>query len=197
MKTIAWDVDDVLNEMMFYWFEDCYKNEHNNIKQNFKDLVNNPPQDILGISNDEYLKSLDRFRISEKGRNLPPNQRVLAWFNEHGYKYRHVALTARPLKTVPILSEWVFRYYGDWIRTLSFIPSKRTGQNIPVYDSRKADFLTWFGKADLFIDDSTENVQESEKAGIKSLLYPRPWNNSCLTVNQFFKKASILLEDDN
>ena len=73
MKTIAWDVDDVLNELMFYWFEDCYKNEHNNIKQNFKDLVNNPPQDILGISNDEYLKSLDRFRISEKGRNLPQN----------------------------------------------------------------------------------------------------------------------------
>ncbi|MDB9822144.1 hypothetical protein OAC89_00410 [Deltaproteobacteria bacterium] len=197
MKTIIWDVDDVLNKLMFYWFEDCYKNEHGNTRQTFNDLVKNPPHDILSISRDEYLTSLDMYRISEKGRNLAPNKHVLAWFNENGYKYRHIALTSRSRKTVPILSEWVFRYYGDWIRTLSFIPAKRSGERLPVYDAKKADYLIWLEKADLFIDDSEENVQEAEEAGISSLLYPRPWNKSSLTDNQFLKQVSILLKGVN
>ena len=197
MKTIVWDVDDVLNELMYYWFEECYKNEYSDLTHTFNDLYENPPYYILKMSKDDYLTSLDKYRISDNGRNLSPNKNVLAWFHKNGYKYRHIALTSRSRKTVPILSEWLFRHYGDWIRTMSFIPAKRHGEKIPAYDSKKADFLMWLGKIDLFIDDSEENVNMAEKIGVNSLLYPRPWNSSSLTVDQFLNQISILLKGAN
>jgi FMN phosphatase YigB (HAD superfamily) len=197
LKTIVWDVDDVLNELMYHWFEECYKNEHADLTLTFNELVKNPPHDILRISKEDYLSSLDTYRISEKGRNLAPNKDILDWFYINGSEYRHIALTSRSRKTIPILSEWVFRHYGDWIRTLSFIPAKRPLENVPVYDVKKADFLVWLEKVDLYIDDMEENIKAAKKVGINSLLYPRPWNSSSLTVKQFFKKVSILLKGAN
>jgi phosphoglycolate phosphatase-like HAD superfamily hydrolase len=197
MKTIVWDVDDVLNELMFCWFKDCYQKEHSNSSLTFDKLVGNPPHAILNISREEYLISLDQYRMSDKGRTLPPNRHVLTWFQKDGHKYRHIALTARPRRTLPLLAEWVFRHYGDWIRTLAFVPSARSGESLPVYDSSKADYLVWLEKVVLFIDDSEENIQTVQKAGIKSLLYPRPWNKSPLDVDQFFKQLAMLVESIN
>ncbi len=192
MKTIVWDIDDVLNELMFYWFEDYCHTILPYIPVEFKDLKENPPCKILNISREEYLNSLDNFRLSNKGRNINPNEDVLSWFNEYGHKYRHISLTSRSRKTISVLSEWLFKFYGDWIRTISFIPSERSGENLPKYDSSKVEFLKWLDKADLYIDDSEENILGAKRAGVNALLFPRPWNSSTITVNTLLHQVSHL-----
>ena len=190
MKTIIWDVDDVLNDLMYSWFQehrDLY-NPDSTLK--YQDITQNPPHEILGITINEYLSSLDSFRNSEKGRNLRPTQQILDWFRKDGAKFRHVALTARPKQTIPVLADWILHHFGDWIRTLSFIPVNREGEKLPIYDECKADFLKWLGKGDYFIDDSAENVKAAEEISITSFLFPQPWNNGRLTVEQIIGKIS-------
>jgi len=190
MKTIIWDVDDVLNDLMYSWFKECRRIYIHNSRLNYHGLIQNPPHEILGITLDEYKLSLDNHRNSEKGRNLKPNQQIINWLRKNGAKFRHIALTARPKQTIPFLAEWVFRHFGDWIRTLSFIPSYRKDEKLPVYDKTKTDFIIWLGKADYFIDDSVENIKTAEEIGITSFLFPQPWNNGKLTVKQILEKIS-------
>ncbi|MEW6087954.1 MAG: hypothetical protein AB1498_06570 [bacterium] len=184
MKTIVWDVDDVLNDLMRCWFEQSWLLAHPECKLKYENLKENPPHKILGVSLKEYLASLDKFRISAKARKMRPVREVLDWFIKNGGSYRHMILTSRPLRTIPDLSNWVFYFFGPWIRGFYFVPSEREGENIVKYDRDKYDYLKWFGKADIFIDDSPDNIQSAEKLGIKVILMPRPWNKSRLTINK-------------
>jgi len=190
MKTIIWDVDDVLNDLMYSWFKECWRVYDPNSNLNYHDLIQNPPHEILEITLNEYKLSLDNYRNSEKGRNLKPNEQIINWLRKDGAKFRHIALTARPKQTIPFLAEWIFHHFGDWIRTLSFVPSYRENEKLPVYDKTKTDFLNWLNKADYFIDDSEENINEAKKIGITSFLFPQPWNNGKLTVKQILKNIS-------
>lgn len=88
------------------------------------------------------------------------------------------------------MADWTLHHFGDWIRTLSFIPANREGGKLPIYDECKADFLKWLGRADYFIDDSAKNVKAAEEIGITSFLFPQPWNNGRLTVEQILGKIS-------
>lgn len=190
MKTIIWDVDDVLNDLMYSWFKEYRRVYDPNSNLSYHDLIQNPSHEILGITLNEYKLSLDNYRNSEKGRNLKPNQQIINWLRKDVAKFRHIALTARPKQTIPFLAEWIFHHFGDWIRTLSFIPSYREDEKLPVYDKTKIDFIIWLGKADYFIDDSVENIKTAEEIGITSFLFPQPWNNGKLTVKQILEKIS-------
>lgn len=191
MKTIVWDVDDVLNDLMRCWLEDYKKAKGpRSIKIKYEDIVQNPPHEILGITQNEYLISLDIFRNSSKAVKLAPNMHILRWLKKDGAKFRHIALTSRPRNTVSSLAAWLFQHFGDWIRTFSFIPSFREGEQVPVYDNSKTDFLRWLGKVDFFVDDSTENVISAEMAGIKSFLFPQPWNKSQLPIEKILGEIS-------
>lgn len=184
MKTIVWDVDDVLNDLMRCWFEQSWIIAHPECKLRYEDLKQNPPHEILGISLKEYLVSLDDFRVSKAAQEMLPVQEISDWFIKYGAGYRHIVLTSRSLHTIPVLSGWVFRYFGIWIRGFYFIPAKREAEDIIKYDNDKGAFLKWFGKADIFIDDSPENIKNAGKLGIKSILMPRPWNKSRLNINE-------------
>lgn len=190
MKTIIWDVDDVLNDLIYSWFKEYRRVYDPNSNLSYHDLIQNPPHEILGITLNEYKLSLDNYRNSEKGRNLKPNEQIINWLRKDGAKFRHIALTARPKQTIPFLAEWIFHHFGDWIRTLSFIPSYREDEKLPVYDKTKTDFIIWLGKADYFIDDSEENIKAAEEIGITSFLFPQPWNDGKLTVEKILKKIS-------
>lgn len=184
MKTIVWDVDDVLNDLMRCWFEQDWIVNHPGCKLKYEDLKQNPPHEILKISLKEYLNSLDNYRVSKKAFKMRPVKEIMDWFVQYGAKYRHIALTARSLETIPASSEWVFRHFGIWIRGFHFVPAKREGPDIVKYDQVKSGYLKWFGKADIFIDDSPGNVRNAEKLGIKTVLFPRPWNKSKLNISE-------------
>ncbi|MDD2890483.1 MAG: hypothetical protein PHE49_07575 [bacterium] len=182
MKTIIWDIDDVLNDLMKSWFENIWLPSNPGCRLSYKNLTSNPPNELLNLQKEDYFKLLDEYRNSNKANNMKPDEKVIKWFEKYGENFRHIALTARPTHTVSAVAEWVLCYFGKWIRTISFIPSGRPNIYMPTYDKGKVEYLKWFGKADFFIDDKTEDIEGAKKLGIKSYLVAQPWNNGKLTL---------------
>lgn len=183
MVTIAWDIDDVLNELMRFWLEKAWLPKHPSTIR-YNEITENPPHKLLEVSKEEYLNSLDEFRLSTQYRKMQPVPEVKNWFLNYGKLFRHVAITAVPVHAAYVSAEWVLRHFGVWIRMFHFVPSLRKGQRIPQYDKSKKDFLRWFGKVDIFIDDNDANIQGCRNLGIKGILFPRPWNRSRLTISE-------------
>jgi hypothetical protein len=191
MLTLVWDVDDVLNDLMHSWLELSWLQEHPDCRIHYGDLRENPPDKILGVSRRQYLDSLDRFRLSQAGRDLHPNAEILRWFEEHGSRFRHIALTARPLETGAEAAAWVMKHFGSWIRCFGIVPTRALGQ-APVYDGGKGDFLRWLGKGDVLIDDSPANLQQAEAVGLHALAWPQPWNSATLSAAQTLQRINQL-----
>jgi hypothetical protein len=192
MLTVAWDIDDVLNELMQAWFSEAWLPSHPDCNLSYSDITENPPDRVLGITRVEYLASLDTFRVSAGAANLKPIPEVLQWFAEFGAEYRHIAITVRPLDSVSHAAEWVFRHFGNYIRSFAVVPS-RPPAGVPIYDRSKAEFLEWLGKADILVDDSDENIRAAEKLGMRGILFPQPWNRSSLTVRQALESVAMPL----
>jgi len=182
--TIAWDVDDVLNDLMRAWLEQWWLPQHADCTARYADLTENPPHRRLGIGRQEYLEALDAFRLSPLAQEMAPAAEVVAWFEEHGATARHLALTAAPLRTAHLSAAWVLRHFGRWIRSFHVIPSPRPGVEAPTYDQTKAEFLRWWGKVDLLVDDHPAHVAAAQQIGIRAVLWPQPWNNARATVAQ-------------
>lgn len=180
MRTIVWDLDDVLNNLMETWFNQAWLPAHSECQLSYNDIRENPPHRVLGIQESEYLSSLDIFRKSSAAAAMSPNHAVLEWLDRYGPRFRHVVLTARPLESVPEAAAWVFRHFGAFVRCFGFVPS-RPARTIPKYDCDKGDFIQWLGQADFFVDDSERNIAIAQELGIGSVLYPRPWNSARLT----------------
>ena len=194
MKTIAWDVDDVLNSLMQTWFEHHWVSSHPECPTSYEQISENPPYSLLEISLSEYLASLDDFRLSEAAREMSPVPEVLSWFRQYGEHYRHMALTATPLRTAPTSAAWVMRHFGWWIRSFHVVPSPRQGEQIPTYDQSKEDFLRWYGRIDILVDDSPLSVEAAQALGIQTILIPRPWNKSRLTLPEVLSVLTGLAE---
>lgn len=182
MKTIVWDLDDVLNNLMESWLGNAWLVEHAGSKTSFVQLRSNPPLAELSTTSDEYLASLDRFRLSPTATDLKPHPAILNWFQRFGDRFNHHVLTARPVQTVAPAAAWTFTHFGHWIRHFHFVPSPRTGETLPAYDRTKADMLSKFEQVDFFIDDSAENVAAANAVGVNALVFPQPWNRSDWTV---------------
>lgn len=191
MLTIVWDVDDVLNDLMYQWFLYYRLLGATGTKMAYSELSGNPPHKALGISLRTYLDSIDAFRKTDQALNMEPNAVVLAWMAEYGSKARHIALTARPLETAPDVAHWVMRHFGAWIRCVGVVPT-RAAEGVPIYDHTKGEFLSWLHCGDVLVDDSPDNIGQAQALGLRALLYPQPWNNSTLTVNTLLKELSEL-----
>ena len=187
MKTIVWDVDDVLNDLTRAWFENEWVPLHPACRLGYHELKTNPPHQLLGVSKEEYLASLDRFRLSQAATSRAPDTALLNWFRAHGDQYRNIALTARPRETVCPALQWLLGHFGEWFQTVAFVPSERPGQSFRQPDRSKADYLAWLGKADFLIDDTAENCSAAEKLGIRSFLVAQPWNESRLSMRDILK----------
>lgn len=175
-KTIAWDIDDVLNNLTQIWFQK-WLSGHPKTKISYRQITENPPHRLLGINKKDYLASLDEFRLSKQFQKMIPGYEIQKWFFRYGDNFRHIAITQAPLHTANRSAEWVLRNYGRWIRTFHFIPSLRKGKTIPGYDKSKKDFLLWFQKADILVDDNEKNIIDCKEIGIKGFIFPRPWNS--------------------
>ena len=177
MKTIVWDVDDVLNDLMRNWFVTSWLKESPGCTVSYDQLRENPPHQALNIPLGEYLRSIDAFRCRH-GPQLEPNPTVLAWFEEHGHRFRHVALTAVPWRAADTWAAWVMKHFGKWIRSFNFIPSRREGENLPVYDETKAVFLQQWAQVDAIVEDNVATIEAARALGIRTVLVPRPWNGA-------------------
>ena len=50
MQTIVWDVDDVLNSLMYAWFTGAWMKEHPGCGVQYSGLTANPPHVVLGVA---------------------------------------------------------------------------------------------------------------------------------------------------
>ena len=189
---IIWDIDDVLNNLMDSWLT-AWQQEANNYAIKFFELTENPPHKIMGIDLETYYKLLDTFRNSEKAKEMKPNQSLLNWFCKYGSHHDHIALTARPLNTMSNQAWWTYQNFGKWIHTLAVVPSLRdTANNLKFRN--KAEYIAWFNKGDIFVDDNTENVKAVAKLGLNSFLFPQPWNQNNQSEAEFIEKFTKELQ---
>lgn len=191
MKTIVWDIDDVLNDCTKIWLEGCWRPDHPDCTLKYEDITENPPHRLLGVTKEEYLRSLDGFRLSPAAQAMIPDAHLTNWFQNNGIRFRHIALTARSRKTVFAAIDWVLQYYSEWFQTFSFVPAARQGEPPGHPDRGKGDFLAWLGKADYFIDDSNDNVLAARQLGIAAFLVSRPWNKGGLTIEDILENGLI------
>lgn len=180
-KTIVWDVDDVLNDLMWAWLS-SYNNRFNT-NYAYDDIRRNPPHELLGISKEEYLADLDWFRATNY-QYLDPDPHVYHWFMENGHNANHVALTSTPRRSAPISAQWVMNHFGNWIRTFSFVPSHRASDGDEVLDyhvSKGAYTQDVLRDAVAFVDDKPENFIHVWNGGQVYSVWT-PWNRSGLKI---------------
>ena len=193
-RIVVWDVDDVLNDLMRTWLDDVWRPAHPAQAVPYENLLESPPDALLGISSDEYLSSLDEFRLSPGYARLMPNPDILDWLHENGGRCRHIALTATALRTAPTTAAWVLHYFGRWIREFAFIPSTRTGEDLPTYDVDKGAWLSRLGTSAILVDDAPRNVAAAIAVGAVALIWPRPWNRSRATVAETLQALTRLID---
>jgi len=174
---VIWDVDDVLNELMREWLEDWWLPRNPSSAARYSDIAANPPHDVLGIPEHEYLASLDQFRTA-RFAELRPRAEVLDWFSAHGDRGHHVALSAPPEPFAHMSAAWVMKNFGRWIRTFAFVPARRARPEVAEPSVAKRDYLEWLGHGDVFLDDRDGNVDAARALGIKGIVVPQPWNAS-------------------
>ncbi len=90
MITIAWDVDDVLNDLTGVWLQKQWRPAHPFCRTTYRDLRCNPPLSVIGAGLEEYLESLDEFRRNRYLPDLQPLPEALSWFERNGERYRHI-----------------------------------------------------------------------------------------------------------
>jgi hypothetical protein len=194
LKTLVWDVDDVLNDLMREWLEQHRRAQPNGCRISYEQLTENPPHALLDIALEQYRASLDAFRASERGRDMAPDRAVLDWFEQRGARARHVVLTATPRLAAPFVASWVMRHFGRWIHTFAVLPSPREGDQVVRHDASKAEYLRWLGRADAFIDDDPRNLADAEQEGVRCFPVPRPWNRARGSIADVLEQLTALIE---
>ena len=174
MITIAWDVDDVLNNLTEAWLKDY--NERCGFGYKYEDLTQNPPCKLLKLSHSEYIDLLDSFRLSEKAKNLDANLKILKWMKQYSGKFSHIALTATSAHTAHNSAFWVLKNYGQYIHSYNIIPAKRNYTIATRYKTKK-DFLLAHEDVKILVDDNIQNIEEANSCGVKAYLLKQPWNN--------------------
>ena len=193
---ILWDVDDVLNQLMEEWLKSWHQQEGaGGSHVSFDQLTENPPYNQVGISLQDYHRSLDKFRNSLAARDLIPNEQVLQWFNQYGRDHVHIALTARPVLTMPNQAAWIYDHFGQWIQSVVAVAPvrKHVGNQQPAAFQTKAAYAQWLGKPSVLIDDNQENIASVKGICSFALLFPRPWNESRQRVDEVLSQLTQYL----
>lgn len=191
MLTIAWDIDDVLNNLMYEWLN-WYKQSHTECIVEYKDLKENPPHNILGCTKEEYIKSLTEFRLL-KYESLTPNPEVVSWFKKYGDKAYHIVVTSTRYSTEYVSSSWLFKHFYTWIRGFFVAPSYDENSKCIVYDQNKYQFLRRTRLADIIIDDNQEVIDQCRLLGIEAFLVKKPWNTSKSTLTKILHDITKFL----
>jgi len=186
-----WDVDDVLNDLMKQWLRTAWKPLHPECSLDYGEITANPPHELLGVNKQEYLDSLDTFR-REKFQDLKPIPEMVAWFQRYGTLAEHLVVTSTPLFLADRAAEWVFKHFGEWVRSFNVVPSPR-GEKHPRTRPNKAEYLQVFSRVDIVVEDNPETIRQMSTIGLAIVTIPRPWNKSKDTLKDAIEKITRLI----
>jgi hypothetical protein len=185
--TIAWDVDDVLNDLTRSWAESV------GLEERFDDGVGGDPASYvtsLGFPPGEYLSSLDEFRAHRYG-SLEPNPLTRLWFMRHGTRCDHVALTRTPLWASALVRAWVLEHFGRWITDVIVTPSRRptdpTGTRYP----SKGDVMASIREPAALVDDTEANLLTAREI-CRVVTFAQPWNSGASQEDSLAELTEIL-----
>ena len=183
LPLILWDVDDVLNDLTRLCAENVLPRHYPGCEWNV--FRHNPPLPELGCSREEYVVYLDECREKFTG-TMVPQPEVLEFFQEHGRKFKSLALSAAPMTMAPRSAEWVLRHFGQWIQGVLFVPSPRQGYLVQsAMFSSKAEAVRMLGG--ILVDDAPGNIGPVLADGGRALAFPAPWNeNKDMSREEFF-----------
>ncbi len=190
MLTIAWDVDDVLNNLAYEWLN--YFCKKYNKKISYEDLVINPPCEIIGVSREEYSASLDEFRLSEAALNMEPDKNILCWMEKSGNKFHHIALSATSAQTARNGAYWVMKNFYKYIHSYNIVPSYRANDKVLRPFQNKGEFIESLKFVDVLVDDNEHNIKDAVSAGAQGFLVKRPWNKGGLEIPEILEKLERL-----
>ena len=113
------------------------------------------------------------------------------WFEQYGNNFHHIALTSVPRKFSYLSAYWIAKYFGNWIRSINFVYSKRGDDNNFQYFKNRGEFLQWFGYVDIYIDDNEKNLEESKELNpeLICLCLKQSWNNG-MKIDEILKKLN-------
>jgi hypothetical protein len=194
MLHICFDIDDTLNNLMeeyLKWFNKIYSS---NTPISYNEIIDNPPHEILRISEKHYRQTLYQFRMINY-KYLIPDPNVLKWFKKHGHRAHFSVLTSAFKDCIPVVANWVFLHFGEWIRTFAFVPSAIDENDIHnVYDIDKAGWLHR-NNVDIYIDDNPITCWKVSLCNIKSHCVKQPWSSlSEIGINNILKSIGKKLK---
>jgi len=193
MKVIMWDVDDVLNDLLGEWFRSTWQPLHPTCSVDYEGLSKNPPHEVLGVDKQEYLQSLDAFRM-QSFKALKPIPEMVDWFKKYGLRAEHVVVTSVPVIAANHSAEWVFTHFGEWVRSFNIVPSPRHGSRGHGATS-KSDYIRTFSKIDIIVEDNPETILAMREMGLSTVTIPRPWNDSKQTLQSTLNGLTKLVTE--
>ena len=117
----------------------------------------------------------------EANPSLAEEQRAMRriWRN---FEEGHVRLVTSTEETETDIILWLNR------RGLCITDTLRAVESIEEFE--------WWGKADMLVDDNGENIAGALSLGIRTVLVPRPWNRSSLTLAETLQVITRFVEGD-
>ena len=171
--TIAWDVDDVLNDLTREWA--CWAG----LESQFAAGHGSDPAEYvasLGFPKERYLASLDEFRALRYA-SLRPSGVVLDWLDRNGGRCDHVAITRTPLAAEATMRRWVDAHFGAWITEVFVSPSMRVTDPPGTTYPSKGEIVRSLGGDVVLIDDTEDNLA-SARGICESVAFAQPWNTA-------------------
>lgn len=196
MLNIAIDIDDTLNNLMQVWL--LHYNLQRGTLFKFEDLKVNPPHEILGITKKDYINNLDKFKINYYNKVIV-NKKFWWWFDINGTKANFIAITSTSMETVSESSKWLFNCFGEWIRNYVVIPNHTDKYHEYKYFQSKAQWMDWFGKVDIYIDDNEKSIKQVNEIcpKVKTICIKQPWNSGLETKRVLEILDKEILQHDN
>jgi uncharacterized protein len=172
-KVIAIDSDEIISAFMDGFIE--YNNSFFGTKLTMKDIVSFELGQILGITEFEVEKRIEKFFESGEAKKIK-----LVEGAKDGVKkllemnYEIHVITARPLPLKDETLRWINEHFPNQFKQIHFAFNPYVGAS---EQKKKSQICKEIGSG-ILVDDNLVNVLDCAKAGINVLLMDALWNQT-------------------
>jgi len=166
---IAIDIDEVLSNTVVN-FINFYNKEY---KKDYirTDFYHYLWWEVVGISEQEFLKVHEKFRKSSYYSSMKPVKGSKDGINELKKEHELELVTSRPVFMKEMTEKWLKKYFPNIFNKIHFAANNTFSSPGPT----KGEICLEI-KADLLIEDQLDYCEECLHNGTRVFLYDCPWN---------------------